>query len=114
LDGKEQNWLLIRKHDESEAEPSGAQPGRAFAPMLATLERELPKGEGWLYEVKFDGYRAVAYVRGGECSLVSRNGNDLTQRFPAIAKDVAKAVKSPHAVVDGEVCRLDEQGRSSF
>jgi bifunctional non-homologous end joining protein LigD len=111
LDGKEENWLLIRRHDGDGDGPSAEA---AYAPMLATAEREVPRGGGWLFEVKFDGYRALAYVRGGECRLVSRNGNDLTGRFPAIARDLAKAVKSPHAVVDGEVCRLDDRGRSSF
>src|SRR5579884_93855 len=112
LDGKEQNWLLIRRHDEGEPEPATIH--AEYSPMLATAVREVPRGPGWLFEVKFDGYRALGYVRGGECRLVSRNGNDLTGRFPALARDVAKAVKSPHAVVDGEVCRLDAHGRSSF
>jgi bifunctional non-homologous end joining protein LigD len=113
LDRKEENWLLIKGHDDggADGDPPASQ---EYSPMLATLQTEIPKGSGWVFEVKFDGYRALAYVRGGECRLVSRNGNDLTGRFPAIAKDLAKAVKSPHAVVDGEVCRLDERGRSSF
>ena len=64
--------------------------------------------------MKFDGYRALAYVRGGECTLLSRNDNDLTARFAEVAKAVAKAVKSPNAVLDGEVCRVDPDGRTSF
>jgi bifunctional non-homologous end joining protein LigD len=64
--------------------------------------------------VKWDGYRALAYLRGGEARLVSRNGNDLTARFPTVAKQLAQATKSPAAVLDGEVCALDEQGRPSF
>jgi bifunctional non-homologous end joining protein LigD len=64
--------------------------------------------------VKFDGYRALAHVRGGDCTLVSRNDNDLTGRFPEVAKAIAKAVKSPNAVVDGEVARIDASGRASF
>ena len=82
--------------------------------MLATLAEELPRGDDWLFEVKWDGYRALGYVRGGEARLVSRNGNDLTARFPAAAKELAKAVRSPECVVDGEVCALDENGRPSF
>ena len=82
--------------------------------MLATLAEELPRGDDWLFEVKWDGYRALGYVRGGEAKLVSRNGNDLTGRFPGAAKELAKAVRSPECVVDGEVCALDEQGRPSF
>ena len=82
--------------------------------MLATLADELPRGGGWLYEVKFDGYRAIAYVRGGECGLRSRNGNDLTGRFASVARAVVKALKTPNAVLDGEVCALDDEGRPSF
>jgi bifunctional non-homologous end joining protein LigD len=110
LDGKEQNWLLIKGSD-AETPPA---PDRAYRPMLATPADELPHGELWSYEVKFDGYRALAHVRGGDCTLVSRNDNDLTGRFPEVAKAVARAVKSPNAVVDGEVCRVDPTGRASF
>jgi bifunctional non-homologous end joining protein LigD len=108
MDGKEQNWLIVKKREDVEA------PITKYQPMLATLAREVPGGDGWLFEVKWDGYRALAYVRGSETTLVSRNDNDLTQRFSNIAKEISKAVKSPHAVVDGEVCALDEQGRASF
>jgi bifunctional non-homologous end joining protein LigD len=111
LDGKEQNWLLMRKRDEASA---ALETGRTYKPMLATLAEELPAGDDWLYEVKWDGYRALGYVRAGEAKLVSRNGNDLTGRFPTIAKALANAARSPQCVVDGEVCALDEQGRPSF
>ena len=82
--------------------------------MLATLDTRIPSGDDWTHEVKFDGFRALAYLRGGECKLVSRNGNDLNGRFPEVAKAIVKAVKSPNAVVDGEICRLDPSGKSSF
>ncbi|HEY0417509.1 MAG TPA: DNA ligase D [Gaiellaceae bacterium] len=109
LDGKEENWLLIKGHDE------GGEPVQGtYRPMLASLETHIPHGEAWTFEVKFDGYRAVAYIRGGECRLVSRNDNDLTERFPDVAKALVKAVKSPNAVVDGEVTRIDPAGRTSF
>ena len=73
--------------------------------MLATLAEDLPSGEGWLFEPKWDGYRALGYVRGGEATLVSRNGNDLTERFAPVAKELPKALRTPDAVVDGEVVR---------
>ncbi|HVA32354.1 MAG TPA: DNA ligase D [Gaiellaceae bacterium] len=111
LDGDPKNWLLIRTRDD----PAAARTLRNdYQPMLASLARELPKGDDWLYEVKWDGYRALGYVRAGEARLVSRNGNDLTGRFPDVAKALAKAVRSPQCVVDGEVCALDEHGRPSF
>jgi bifunctional non-homologous end joining protein LigD len=110
LDGKEENWLLIKRHDGGEDEPVQS----TYRPMLASLDTRIPHGDGWTFEVKFDGYRALAYLHGGECRLVSRNENDLTGRFPDIAKALVKAVKSPNAVVDGEVCRIDPTGRTSF
>ena len=112
LDGKEENWLLIKRRDGEG--PAADERPETYRPMMATLEERVPRGEGWLFEVKWDGYRALAYVRGGESRLVSRNGNDLTQRFEPVAKAIVKATKSPHAVLDGEVCALDEQGRASF
>jgi bifunctional non-homologous end joining protein LigD len=111
LDGDPKNWLLLRKRDE--AGPRGAV-RNDYRPMLATLTEELPHGDEWLFEVKWDGYRALGYVREGEAKLVSRNGNDLTGRFPDVAKALARAVRSPECVVDGEVCALDEHGRPSF
>ncbi|HEY5058705.1 MAG TPA: DNA ligase D [Gaiellaceae bacterium] len=109
LDGDPKNWLLIRKRDGAS---SAAR--HDYRAMLATLAEELPAGGDWTFEAKWDGYRALAYVRGGDAKLVSRNGNDLTARFPAVAKALAKAARSPDCVVDGEVCALDEQGRPSF
>ena len=110
LDGKEENWLLIKGHGDGDGEVVQG----TYRPMLASLDTRVPHGEGWTFEVKFDGYRALAYLRGGECRLVSRNGNDLTGRFPEIARALVKAVKSPNAVVDGEVTRVDPAGRTSF
>src|SRR2546421_7064045 len=82
--------------------------------MLATLANRLPPGDDWASEVKWSAYRAPGRVGGGEPRLVSRNGNDLTTRFPAVAKALVKAARSPECVVDGEVCALDERGRPSF
>jgi bifunctional non-homologous end joining protein LigD len=112
LDGNPKNWLLIRKRDDAAAPAGGFRTD--YRAMLATLAERLPTGDGWLYEVKWDGYRALGYVRAGEARLVSRNGNDLTARFPGIAKALAKAARSPDCVVDGEVCAIDSEGRPSF
>jgi bifunctional non-homologous end joining protein LigD len=111
LDGDAKNWLIIRKRDDGARASSTRGEYKA---MLATLEQEVPSGVGWLFEVKWDGYRALAYVRGGEVKLVSRNGNDLTERFHGVASALARALKTPDCVLDGEVCALDEQGRPSF
>jgi bifunctional non-homologous end joining protein LigD len=110
LSGDEKNWLILRKREDG---ASSGKP-RVYRPMLATLTEELPHGEEWEFEPKWDGYRAVGYVRGGEAKLLSRNGNDLTQRFESVAKELVKALRTPDAVVDGEVVALDAAGRSSF
>jgi bifunctional non-homologous end joining protein LigD len=114
LSGDEKNWLILRKRDEDGAAPTREETPRRYAPMLATLSEDVPRGAGWTFEVKWDGYRAVASVSGGEATLTSRNGNDLTARFPSVAKEVVKALKTPDCVIDGEVCALDESGRASF
>jgi bifunctional non-homologous end joining protein LigD len=111
LSGDEKNWLILRKREDGRA-PAREQ--RRYSPMLATLTEGLPSGEGWLFEPKWDGYRALGYVRGGDAVLRSRRGNDLTKRFEVIAKELPKALRTPDAIVDGEVCALDEQGRPSF
>ena len=109
LDGNPKNWLMIRKRDFVSL-PGGGR----YAPMLATLASELPSNRDWLFEVKWDGYRAIATVKGGDATLTSRNGNDLTGRFPTIARAISQASKTPDCVLDGEVCALDDAGRSSF
>ena len=112
LSGDEKNWLIVRKREDGAPAPSVTT--GTYMPMLATLAEELPRGVGWIFEVKWDGYRAIASVAGSEATLTSRNGNDLTSRFEHVAKEIAKAVKTTDCVLDGEVCALDESGRSSF
>jgi bifunctional non-homologous end joining protein LigD len=83
--------------------------------MLATLEdpKNIPR-QGYEFEIKWDGYRIIARVAGGEARLLSRKDQDYTERFANVAKELAKALKTPDAVVDGEVVALDEEGRPSF
>jgi bifunctional non-homologous end joining protein LigD len=82
-------------------------------PMLATSIAEPFDGPDWLFEIKWDGYRAVAFIEAGKVRLVSRNQNELTHRYPEL-KDLPKFVKAKNAIVDGEVVALDDQGRPSF
>jgi len=114
LSGDEKNWLIVRKREDAAASAAPAPHVGTYPPMLATPAEDVPRGTGWGFEVKWDGYRAVARVAGGEATLTSRNGNDLTGRFENVAKEVVKAAKTPNCVLDGEVCALDETGRSSF
>jgi len=115
MDGDEKNWLLLRKRDDAAPAASPRRgPARRYAPMLATLADEVPSGSGWLFEVKWDGYRAIVTMRGGEAELRSRRDQDLTERFGVVARALGQAVRTPNCVLDGEVCALDDQGRSSF
>jgi bifunctional non-homologous end joining protein LigD len=109
LDGDERNWLMMRKDD------GGPGPDAAgLRPMLAVAATDLPAGADWVYEVKWDGYRVIAAVEGGEATLRSRNGNDLTARFAEVARALPAALRSSDCVVDGEVCALDDEGRPRF
>ena len=107
LDGDPKNWLLIRKDGASTG-------GLRYAPMLATASESLPHGEGWIYEPKWDGFRAIVTVSGGEVAFTSRNGNDLTARFSDLARAARLGIRTADAVLDGEICALDDRGRSRF
>jgi bifunctional non-homologous end joining protein LigD len=81
-------------------------------PMLLLRTEHLPEGEDWLYEIKFDGYRALAIKSGGKVHLYSQNGNDFTDRYSIITK--AFSALPDETVIDGEVVALDNEGRPSF
>jgi bifunctional non-homologous end joining protein LigD len=67
----------------------------------------------WLFEIKWDGYRAIAFIENGKVRLVSRNQNELTARYPEL-KDLPEFIKAKTAILDGEVVALDVDGRASF
>ncbi len=85
----------------------------AIHPMLAESIDEPFDGADWLFEIKWDGYRAVAFIADGKVRLVSRNQNELTARYPEL-KDMAGFVKAKNAILDGEVVALDAEGKASF
>ena len=86
---------------------------RAIHPMLATLVDKAFSGPDWLYEVKWDGFRALAYLESGRVQLFSRNQNELTFEFPEM-QAISAHLKAENAIVDGEICALDQEGRPSF
>jgi DNA ligase D-like protein (predicted ligase) len=86
---------------------------RAVRPMLARSAAELPEGPEWSYEVKWDGYRAVAVKDGSTVALSSRNAKDLTREYPTVAAAVA-ALRSRAVMIDGEIVAVDRQGRPTF
>jgi bifunctional non-homologous end joining protein LigD len=81
-------------------------------PMKAKLVDSMPSGD-WIYEIKFDGYRALVIRGGNETRILSRNQKDLGSKFPEV-KDSIAALDLQDAIIDGEIVALDEKGRSSF
>src|SRR5688572_25090889 len=82
-------------------------------PMAARLVQVLPEGEEWLYEVKFDGYRALLLKDGAQFEIRSRNDKDLTRTYPSVAA-AGRRLRADRATVDGEIVALDANGRPSF
>ena len=81
--------------------------------MAARVVTELPEGDDWLYEVKFDGYRALLIKDGSRVKLRSRNDKDMTATYPSIATSAGR-IKADRAVVDGEIVAVDAAGKPSF
>ena len=101
---------------KSQAIPPGAVRAGlplAFAPQLATLVEEAPKGDDWIYELKFDGYRVVARVEGRDVRLFTRNGNDWTARIRGLAKELA-GMGIASAWLDGEIVVVNDKGVPDF
>jgi DNA ligase D-like protein (predicted ligase) len=91
-------------------------PGKVKAkflkPMLLLRTEKLPDSADWVYQLKVDGYRAIAYKDSGKVFVRSRNDNDFTMRYPSITRALASLPND--TVVDGEIVAFDEQGRPSF
>jgi bifunctional non-homologous end joining protein LigD len=134
---KGKDWLLIKKKDfavregwDPEADTRSVLQGTgdisstegavkaempmSLEPMLATLGSTVPSGSDWLYEVKWDGYRALCFIEGGKVRMVSRRGTKLDKQFAAVAQSLGQSVKADTAVIDGEVVALDDNGNPSF
>lgn len=107
------------QHQSEPVDPASASGARKAAfpaqvkPQLATLVQTAPRGESWVHEIKFDGYRFLAHIQKGRVSLITRNGKDWTDKFPGIEK-AFEALPVESAIVDGELVALDDQGVSRF
>jgi bifunctional non-homologous end joining protein LigD len=89
---------------------------REYRPMLATLIDKPFNDKGWVFETKWDGFRMISEIKKRKVTLYSRNGKNVTARYPAVARALAKIktkIKSS-AVIDGELIALDRAGRSRF
>jgi bifunctional non-homologous end joining protein LigD len=84
-----------------------------ICPIIPVRRRDLFESAEWVYELKHDGFRALAYLNGGGCRLISRRGNEM-KRFNELAGLVAKDVKANSAVLDGEIVALDGSGKPVF
>lgn len=118
-DPKAPHWVSGKKAASAKSKKAPARAKRdpipvIKTPMLATLVDEPFDDAGWLFEIKWDGYRAICTVdEKGNLSLVSRNGLDFLTKFPEMDA-LRSAWKTLPIVVDGEIVSLDSQGRSSF
>jgi bifunctional non-homologous end joining protein LigD len=134
---EKEEWLLIKDHDEWAKEgwqlqtvlsngKRGGEEGTVkttgaklskmptnVKPMLATLVDEPFSDEDWLFEVKWDGYRALCFVENGKARLISRNGQDLGSRFSKLPS-VPGWLDARSALIDGELVALDDEGISRF
>jgi bifunctional non-homologous end joining protein LigD len=105
------NWMIHRM--DPPADPDREPLPDRIEPMLARIG-DLPTDDGrWAYEIKWDGVRAVGYVDGGRLRLASRNGRDITPRYPEL-RELGRALAGHEAILDGEVVAFDEAGRPSF
>ena len=134
------NWLLIKEKDDYAKTADGISafstsirtgrnmteidegadkkirknPFRKTDVQLAKLVNTVPAGEEWLYELKYDGYRIIAYLEGNNVQLQTRNGNDYTNRFQAIAASLIDWAAGRAIILDGEMVVTDAQGKTDF
>jgi bifunctional non-homologous end joining protein LigD len=101
-----------RRSRDAKAAASLPPPDR-FELELARLHQRAPEGDDWLHEVKYDGYRMLAWRHARDLQLLSRNRLDWTEKLPAIA-DAILALDCRNCVLDGELVVFDAQGRSRF
>lgn len=136
---KQENWLLIKENDKFIKTTSGISklnksvksglkigeikekrekgnkiPFKKVDVKLAKLVTKLENEKEYLYEIKYDGYRIVAFVESGKAKLLTRNNLDYTSKFKNVAKKLEEFFKSKNVVLDGEMVVLDKKGRSNF
>jgi bifunctional non-homologous end joining protein LigD len=105
------DWMIHRM-DPAE-DPGRAPMPEKVVPMLARLADLPPDQERWAFEVKWDGVRALAYSEPGRLRFEARSGNDITKRYPELAR-LNRALSSHSAILDGEIVAFDDGGRPSF
>jgi bifunctional non-homologous end joining protein LigD len=97
---------------ELEGAKKAPMPAR-MAPMLASISERAFSDPNWLFEIKWDGVRALAWIEDGELTLRARSGSDITSQYPELA-GLKEAFTARQAIIDGEIAVLDERGHSNF
>lgn len=134
------NWLLLKEKDEYVKSDQGIsgfttsiRTGRTMQEIeegreekvvrnpisrtgvqLARLVNKIPRGGDWLYELKYDGYRILAYIEANSVRLITRNGNDYTNRFYQAAVSLLDWAAGRAMILDGEMVVTDEEGKTDF
>lgn len=134
------NWLLLKEKDEYVKTADGIakfttsiRTGRTMTEIegeeeekitrnpfdradvqLAKLVNKIPEGEDWLYELKYDGYRIMAFVEGNNVRLITRNGNDYIKWFHTVASSLIDLAAGRAMVLDGEMAITDASGKTDF
>ena len=137
---KKDNWLLLKEKDQYAQDDDGIsefttsiRTGRTIAEIEQNAEKQLaanpfdhaevqlakmvsaiPEGEDWLFELKYDGYRIMAFVEGNSAKLLTRNGHDYTHRFGDVAASLIDWANGRAMVLDGEMVVTDPQGKTDF
>jgi bifunctional non-homologous end joining protein LigD len=106
---KDRNWMIHRHGPSTRADPLPT----SLKPMLATAGQLPSDGDGWAFEIKWDGVRAILFVEGGRVRAHSRNDLDVTASFPELA-DIGEFLGMTTCVLDGEIVALGEDGRPNF
>ncbi len=115
----EKNWIIVKSDDEFASDKkdisvTNSNPFKTCSAQLALLSNEIPKGKEWLFEIKYDGYRIIAFIENEKVKLVSRNGLDYSNKFSSVSASLEKVAKDIPMVLDGEVVCFDKNGRSDF
>jgi ATP-dependent DNA ligase len=100
-------------HDPDPPKDEPGTPATWIKPQLAKLVNEAPDGPDWLHELKLDGYRMHARLDDGGVQILARRGNDWTDKYPTIAKAIAR-LPARNAYLDGELCGVLTDGRTAF
>lgn len=107
----EKNWIAVKCKQK---ERMLKNPFAKVDVQLATLVKSIPTGKNWIYEIKYDGYRTLAFRENGKTKLLSRNNLDFSTKFLSVLPALNDLSKGSSFVLDGEMVVFDENGRSNF